>query len=129
MEIHNILNGNIVHGDHIGRTIGYPTANLQTEDTLPTDGVYVARLCWKSHRHYGMLDVGTRPTLNGKEKRVEIHLLDFQGNLYDEKVRLEILYFLRKEMKFSTMDALKKQLDADLSETRNFLLQNHLKNE
>lgn len=129
METHNILNGNIVHGDHIGKTLGFPTANLQTADPLPPDGVYIARMSWKDGTRYGMLDIGLRPTVGGKEQRVEIHLLDFHGDLYGKKVRIETLHFLRKEQKFADTDALRRQLDADLEATRNYLGQNHLKNE
>ena len=129
MELFNSLNGNIVHGDHIGRTIGFPTANLQTADTLPPNGVYVACLKWKNGKRYGMLNIGLRPTLGGSAQRVEIHLLDFQGELYGEKVQLDILYFLRKEQKFAGMEALRKQLENDLLETRKYLTQHNLTNE
>lgn len=129
MKTHNLLNGSIIHGDHLGRSLGYPTANLQTADCLPANGVYVARMKWESGERYGMLNIGLRPTVNGNEQRVEIHLLDFQGDLYGKWVQLEILHFLRKEQKFAGIDALRRQLDSDLQETRNFLNQNHLKNE
>lgn len=125
MQIHNILNGSIVPGDRLGRTLGYPTANLQTADPLPADGVYVARMIRTGGCLYGMLNIGHRPTVEGKEQRVEIHLLDFHGDLYGEKVRIEILHFLRKEQKFAGLDALRLQLDNDLQETRKFLSQNH----
>ena len=129
MKTHNVLNGNIVHGDHIGQALGFPTANLQTADPLPPDGVYVARMSWRDGDRYGMLDIGLRPTVDGKEQRVEIHLLDFHGDLYGEKVQIETLHFLRKEQKFADTNALRRQLDADLEATRNYLDRNHLKNE
>ena len=121
---HQTLHGTIVHGDRIGRTIGFPTANLQTEDPLPEHGVYVARMDWKSGNGYGMLNIGTRPTVEGTSLRVEMHLLDFHGDLYGETVSVQLLHFLRKEKKFAGTEELRQQLSDDRRQTEAFL-RNH----
>ena len=115
------LHGTIVPGDRIGRTIGFPTANLQTADPLPEDGVYAAVLHWKGGCRYGMLDIGMRPTLDGKNRRVEMHLLDFSGDLYGESVEITPLHFLRENRKFTDTEALRKQLMADRQLVREHL--------
>ncbi|MBO7624825.1 MAG: riboflavin kinase [Bacteroidales bacterium] len=120
---HQTLHGTIIHGDRIGRTIGFPTANLQTADPLPERGVYVARMVWKSGSGYGMLNIGTRPTVNGTTLRVEMHLLDFQGDLYGETVSVQLLHFLRQEMRFAGTEALRQQLLADRQQTEAYLHQ------
>ena len=116
-----ILHGTIIHGDRIGRTIGFPTANLQTTDPLPERGVYVARMTWDEGQGFGMLNIGTRPTVGGATLRVEMHLLDFQGDLYGKRVSVRLLYFLRSEMKFAGTETLRRQLMADRRQTEDYL--------
>lgn len=113
MDKYATLHGIIVQGDRIGRTIGFPTANLQTAGPLPEDGVYAAVMQWKGGRFYGMLDIGLRPTMDGKDRRVEMHLLDFNGILYGETVAITPLHFLRGNRKFADTGALRAQLALD----------------
>ena len=115
------LHGTIIHGDRIGRTIGFPTANLQTTDPLPERGVYVARMTWDAGHGFGMLNIGTRPTVGGATLRVEMHLLDFQGDLYGKEVSVRLLHFLRSEMKFADTETLRRQLMADRRQTEEYL--------
>lgn len=117
----NTLHGTVIHGDRIGRGIGFPTANLHTDDPLPENGIYVALMEWESGNGYGMLYIGNRPTVGGTEKRVEMHLLDFNGELYGQSVSIQIIHFLRKEKKFEQTSALQEQLRADRKQTEEYL--------
>lgn len=110
------ISGNVVHGDQLGNKLGFPTANVDvTGLVLPPDGVYAAWTSLKGTKHPAVLNLGTRPTVqNSKhERRLEVHLLDFNGNLYDQEIEVEFVAKLRDEMKFASLDALKAQIAAD----------------
>lgn len=116
------LEGIVVEGDKLGRTLGFPTANLYITDSdkiIPASGVYavaVKLLGNGSSRNFkGMMNIGYRPTVNGKERRIEVHIFSFDEVIYGEKLKVELLEFVRKEMKFSGLDALKHQLNLDKS--------------
>jgi riboflavin kinase/FMN adenylyltransferase len=112
------VTGTVVKGDQIGRTLGYPTANLQINDTrklIPAQGVYAAtvhidddRLCRK-----GMLNIGYRPTFQGKELRIEVHIFDFSGDIYGHKMRIYLHAYLRPDQYFESKEALQRQMDQD----------------
>lgn len=110
---YNKITGIIIHGDAFGQTIGFPTANVKTNDPLPENGVYIATMEWNSKQYNGILNIGTRPTIHGKDLRIEIHLLDFNKNLYGETVSIKPLLFLRKEKKFEKTEELQQQINAD----------------
>ena len=106
------LQGSVVRGFQNGRRLGYPTANLQVNPLklIPENGVYLVR----TDKGFGMLNIGTRPTLhNGAERSIEVHLFDFHGDLYDMGMRIEILCHLRKEREFGSLEELKRQLADD----------------
>lgn len=109
--------GVVVTGDRIGRTIGFPTANLEiSPDTaIPADGAYAVRVirCKDGTSHGGMMNLGFRPTVNGREHRREVHLLDFSGNLEGERLRVQWIERLRDEKKFAGLEELKAQLARD----------------
>jgi len=111
------LEGTIVKGDALGRTLGFPTANLQIEPykLLPANGVYAVRAKVKNHDYNGMLNIGVRPTLKKQpvEPTVEVHLFDFEEDIYGQSLVLELCDFVRNEQPFSSLDALKKQLQQD----------------
>lgn len=112
----SVFEGTVVQGDRLGRTIGFPTANLKINDgTVVPAGVFACRATLNNGRVcHGMMNVGTRPTVNlGEEMRVEVHLFDFNGNLYGQKLRIEPLAFIRGERKFESLEALKNQLEQD----------------
>ncbi|MBO4403596.1 MAG: riboflavin kinase [Bacteroidales bacterium] len=115
------LRGKIIHGDALGRTLGFPTANLQTTDLLPDNGVYIAKLEWNTKLYQGILNIGFRPTVQGCEQRVEMHLFNFNGSLYGESVTVTPLLFLRKERKFETLEALRAQIAQDQAAARDYL--------
>lgn len=109
--------GIVVEGYQIGRKIGYPTANLQVEGSklIPKNGAYLV----KTNAGFGMLNIGTRPTLhNGKQRSIEVHIFDFEGNLYGEKLKIEFLEHLRDEREFDSVDILRHQLAEDEQECK-----------
>ena len=111
------LQGTVVRGFQNGRRMGYPTANLQvnSQKLIPENGVYLVR----SDMGFGMLNIGTRPTLhNGTERSIEVHLFDFHGDLYGTAMRIEILRHLRKEREFASLEELRRQLAEDEEECR-----------
>lgn len=110
-----IFEGHVVHGKHLGRTIGFPTANIEVIRQLGNDpdGVYAAFLEVDGTRHAGMVNIGHHPTLPEGSKTVEIHLLDFAGDLYGKRVVLETAGYIRPEQKFSSIEALRQQLEQD----------------
>lgn len=110
------ISGTIVQGDHRGRTIGFPTANLEIWDELllPVDGVYGTYAWVGGQRYVAATNVGVRPTVNGRLRMVETHLLNFNGDLYGQTVRLEFARYIRPEKKFAGLEALKAQIHADV---------------
>ena len=115
------LTGRVVHGLKLGRTLGYPTANIQvTEDykLIPKDGVYAVYSYIDGRKVYGMMSIGKNPTIEGKGASIEVYFFDFNGDLYDQKLTIEFVQYLREEQKFDTIDLLKKQLQDDETAAR-----------
>ncbi len=115
------LTGTVVHGLKLGRTLGYPTANIQvTEDykLIPKDGVYAVYSYIGARKVYGMMSIGKNPTIEGKGASIEVYFFDFNGDLYDQKLTIEFVQYLREEQKFATIDLLKKQLQDDETAAR-----------
>jgi riboflavin kinase/FMN adenylyltransferase len=110
------ISGLIVLGQQIGRSIGFPTANIKVEDQyklLPRDGAYAVHVQVKGIRYKAMLNIGDRPTVEGDKKTIEAHLIDFQGDLYGLELTIYFEAFLREEKKFDSLEALKNQLMLD----------------
>lgn len=110
------FDGLVVHGDKIGRTLGYPTANLTStsEEKIPLgDGIYAVRITIGNETYKGMMSIGFRPTVNGKKRVTEVNIFDFEQNIYDLVVRVHVIKHLRKEVKFNGLEALKEQLHKD----------------
>ncbi|MBF2015907.1 MAG: bifunctional riboflavin kinase/FAD synthetase [Rivularia sp. T60_A2020_040] len=123
------LIGTVVKGQQLGRTIGFPTANLQLpqDKFLPRKGVYAVRVSSAIatngitlKNHWAVMNIGDRPTVNGTNITVEVHLLDWSGDLYDQKLQIQLEKFLRPEQKFSTLEALKTQIQLDCNIARKF---------
>lgn len=117
------IKGTIVHGKQLGRTIGFPTANLQPDhpDAVTAEnGVYVALICVEGYPEpmQCMLNQGSHPTAPEGAPTIEAHILDFGDDIYDRCAEVEYLHFLRPERKFPSLDALKDQLKTDLDSTR-----------
>lgn len=122
------LIGKVVHGQQLGRTIGFPTANLQPppEKFLPRQGVYsvyVHCLALPADERMlpGVMNIGHRPTLDGIKQTIEVHLLNWSGNLYDQTLTVSLVKFLRPEQKFPSLDALKTQIQLDCDMARSLL--------
>jgi riboflavin kinase / FMN adenylyltransferase len=121
------VEGAVVHGDHRGRSIGFPTANLDVwnEQVIPANGVYA---CWatlggdeRRERFMAMTNIGLRPTFGGTGVRVEAYLLDFDREIYGQKLTLDFVGRLRGEQKFSGLEALVQQIQADVDQGRALL--------
>jgi riboflavin kinase / FMN adenylyltransferase len=115
------LAGKVIHGDELGRKIGFPTANLDIPGLLvPPNGVYAAHAYVNGARHRAAVNIGTRPTVDsGKPPlRVEAHLLDFQGTLYDREMELTFVEKLRDERRFASLDELRAQIGRDVIAAR-----------
>ncbi len=118
-----MLKGTVVKGQQLGRTLGYPTANLEVpkEKLIPKKGVYIALAQVKQQLYKAMVNIGTRPTISKKNQlHVEAHLLNFHQNLYHKPLTLYFLHYLREEKRFSDLNALKKQLQQDEAQTLHF---------
>lgn len=115
--------GIVVKGDQRGRTIGFPTANLDVwdEQILPANGVYATYAWLGGQRHQAATNVGVRPTINGGNVTVEAHLLDFTDDIYGREIKLEFINHVRPEMKFASLDALTAQIRADVQTVRQLL--------
>jgi riboflavin kinase/FMN adenylyltransferase len=108
------LDGTIVEGRKRGKTIGFPTANMVTENELiPPHGVYATTTTIDGVVHGGVTNIGIRPTFNENEPTIETHLLRYSGDLYGRRVRLSFVQRLRDERRFESVDALRAQIDAD----------------
>jgi riboflavin kinase/FMN adenylyltransferase len=115
--------GPVLRGAALGRKIGFPTANLATDHLqLPPDGVYAVEVLAKDKLHSGVANLGVRPTVEQTAKRLlEVHLFNFEGDLYDLPIEVRLKRFLRSEQRFDSMDALWKQIAQDAEAARDFL--------
>lgn len=110
------LEGKVVKGKQLGRTIGYPTANIEVENSfklIPQDGVYAVWVWYNKARFGGMLNIGNNPTVAGKGRSIEVNIFDFEKEIYTEMLKIEFVSKLRNEEKFNGLDALKVQLHLD----------------
>jgi riboflavin kinase/FMN adenylyltransferase len=110
------LTGTVVKGKQLGRTIGYPTANLQITDTyklIPGDGVYAVKVKHKNTFYGGMLNIGNNPTVEGKGKSIEVNIFDFDKMIYGDEATIYFIERLRDEVKFNNLEELKEQLAKD----------------
>ena len=110
------LTGIIIKGKQLGRTIGYPTANITIEEDyklIPNNGVYIAKSVLNGKTVFGMMNIGTRPTVDGTKQTIEINFFDFKQDLYGQKITISLLHRMRSEQKFESIDALKNQLGKD----------------
>ena len=112
------LKGRVVDGKKIGRQIGFPTANLDidTLKLIPSDGVYVVDVEVEGVEYRGVLNIGTRPTVSGDQRTIEVHIINFTGNLYGKEIELKFLRFLRHEQRFSSLDDLREQIRKDFNQ-------------
>ena len=116
------LEGVVVHGDQRGRTLGFPTANLETEkEQLPAPGVYAVKVRHNLQEYGGVVNIGRRPTFDVEGSTIEVYLLDFTGGLYGQKLRIYFVERLRDEQKFASVEALVATIEMDVVRARQIL--------
>lgn len=118
-----LLTGTVVKGKEIGRTIGFPTANIDIAEDyklIPPIGIYVVSSIIDGNNVFGMMSIGTNPTVGGTTRTIEVNYLDYDGDLYDKELRISLYSKIRDEEKFESLDELKEQLVKDGQATRAF---------
>lgn len=120
------LTGEVVKGKQLGRTIGFPTANIQIKEDyklIPKNGVYAVKTFIGQKEVFGMMNIGFNPTVNGQKQTIEVNLFDFNADIYGEKLEISLLKYLREEQKFGSVDLLKEQLNQDKKTALEFVSQ------
>lgn len=119
---HYSVSGKVVDGKKLGRTISYPTANLEINELklLPKKGAYIVEVSVKNKFYKGMLSIGTNPTVNGEKLTVEVYILDFNEDIYGEEITVKFRDFLHEEIKFESLEKLIERLDEDKRLTEEF---------
>ncbi|MCG9791760.1 bifunctional riboflavin kinase/FAD synthetase [Flavobacterium algicola] len=118
------LTGTVVTGKQLGRTIGFPTANIQISEDyklIPLNGVYVVKSILQNKIIYGLMNVGFRPTVGGEELSIEVNYLDYEGDLYGQELTVYILKYIRLEQKFESLELLKSQLEVDKAQALSYI--------
>ena len=116
--------GRVAHGAKLGRTIGFPTANVALKrQVIPVSGVYAVDLWLNGQRYSGVANIGNKPTVNGSQSLLEVHLFDFSGDLYGKQVEVELRHKLRNEQKFASFALLKEQIQRDAAAARQWFAQ------
>jgi len=108
----------VVHGNKLGRKLGYPTANLKVRDEdkiIPGNGIYAVYALPEGYTEplKGMMSIGFRPTVDGKQRVIEVNIFDFDKEIYDQNLKVMVRKYLRPELKFDGLEALVKQIDQD----------------
>lgn len=118
------ITGNVIKGKGLGRTIDFPTANISiiaTYKLIPNDGVYVVKSKIENKTVFGMMNIGTNPTVDGKTRSIEVHFFNFNKDIYNAELKIEFLKRLRSEEKFKNLEALKTQLKKDMEQASNYI--------
>lgn len=122
------ITGTVVKGKGVGKTIDFPTANIHIKESyklIPKDGVYVVKSKIENRTIYGMMNIGTNPTVGGKTRSIEVHFFDYNKDIYGKEFKIEFLKRLRNEQKFKNLDALKSQLAKDKYAALDLINKNH----
>ncbi|MEO1031518.1 MAG: bifunctional riboflavin kinase/FAD synthetase [Bacteroidota bacterium] len=118
------ITGEVVKGKGLGRTLDFPTANIFIKEhykLIPCDGVYVVKSKIEATTVYGMMNIGTNPTVDGKSRSIEVHFFNFDKDIYGKVLSIEFLHRLRSEQKFESLEALKKQLHSDRTNALDYI--------
>ncbi|MDR3696167.1 bifunctional riboflavin kinase/FAD synthetase [Mucilaginibacter sp.] len=118
------ITGTVVRGDQLGRQIGYPTANIVISETyklIPSHGIFAARVKIDGNVYDGMAYIGSRPTINGLTRNIEVNIFDFDQDIYNRRIQMQFLNFVRDDMKFDSLDELKAQIAKDKVEVERLL--------
>lgn len=124
---HFMLNGTVVNGKKLGGKIGFPTANINVKETyklIPKTGVYIVKTNVNGAEFFGMMNIGVRPTVDGDHQTIEVHLFDFNEDIYGKTLSIKLLYFLRDEQKFNSVEELISQLKKDKETSLQYIKNN-----
>lgn len=119
-----ILSGKIITGKQLGRTIGFPTANIKIEENyklIPKNGVYIVKSHLQEKTVFGIMNIGLNPTVNGEDLSIEVHFLDFEADLYNKNITVSVIARIRDEQKFTSIDLLKAQIQEDKNYAISFI--------
>lgn len=119
-----ILSGKIITGKQLGRTIGFPTANIKIEENyklIPKNGVYIVKSHLQEKTVFGIMNIGLNPTVNGEDLSIEVHFLDFEADLYNKNITVSVIARIRDEQKFTSIDLLKSQIQEDKNYAISFI--------
>jgi len=121
------LTGKVIPGKQLGRTLGFPTANLEVEEEklLPCFGVYSVKVLINENSQKGVLNIGRRPTVQGEKVTIEVHILDWNSDIYGETLTVSLEQFIRPEMRFNSLEDLKYQIEQDCQTARELLSLTH----
>ena len=120
-----MLSGIVVKGNQLGRTIGFPTANIEVSENyklIPKNGVYVVSAIVNNQTIFGMMNIGIKPTVGENVPTIEVHLLDFSEDIYGQEIQVNVIERLRDEQKFESFEALKSQLEIDKTNTVDYFI-------
>ena len=123
-----MLIGTVVKGKALGRQIGFPTANLQITESyklIPKQGVYVVSSVIADVVVFGMMNIGINPTVDGNKQTIEVHFFDFNKDIYEREIQVDVLYHIRDEQKFKSLEALKLQLQKDKETSLKYIKKHH----
>ncbi len=115
------ISGIVIAGNQIGRELGVPTANIALQaDCEIADGVYAAKVCINNTEHYAVANIGHKPTIspNNEVRGAEIHIIDWNGDLYGKSIEVELVTRLRDEQRFNSLDELKQQIEIDITKAK-----------
>ncbi len=119
-----MISGEVIQGKAIGRTINYPTANLKLKEKyklVPKNGVYIVQTTIQNKNYFGITSIGTNPTVGGKEKTIETHILDFNEDLYGTEITIEFIKFIRDEAYFDSIEKLRLEIVKDENFAKKFI--------
>lgn len=125
---HFMLSGSVVKGKGLGKQLQYPTANILIEEDyklIPKQGVYIVKTVIDNAVIYGMMNIGTNPTVNGNTQSIEVHFFDFHKDIYGANIQIDLLRRIRNEKKFGSLDALKQQLANDKKAAQSYISKHH----
>ena len=123
-----MLSGTVVKGKGLGKKIQYPTANIHIEEDykiIPKQGVYIVKAEIKKEVFYGMMNIGMNPTVNGNTQTIEVHFFNFNEDIYNSKIQIDLLHRIRDEEKFVSIEALKEQLAIDKKTALDYIAKQH----
>lgn len=117
------ISSKVIKGQQVGRTLGYPTANLQIPNNkiIPKDGVYATKVLYNNHLYSSVTNIGQRPTFEGKDKSIETYIFDFKEDIYDKELRLYFVDYIREEKQFENKYMLANQMKTDVEEAKKIL--------